>query len=376
MKPIKVLHIAQVESDNYYLNNLCDFTDKNDVEFSAITFAPHGGFIDGMERRGVRAYALDTFERKRYPRAFQEIWKICRKEDPDIVHTHVFDPTVIGLTIGKLQRRKVVVTRHYSDALDQLEGFARRKFYFGLERFISSHANLLIAPSKMVRDILVEREKVSSEKVVTIPYGQTWERFSAVTPEIVAKKRAELEMNDSIALVCISRLFHRKGHIYLFEALAPLLQKGFKLKLYLVGTGDYQNVLEELAEKLGIRSAIEFLGWRSDALEIMASADIIVHPSLEDALSSALIEALMLGKPIVASDISGARDTLADGKFGEIVPPENSEAFRIALEGVLNDIVAAQKRASGGRQHLLNYMDAKRVADEYLKCYQRVLKIR
>jgi glycosyltransferase involved in cell wall biosynthesis len=376
MKPIKVLHIAQVETDNYYLNNLCDYTNKSDVEFSAITFAPHGGFIEGMEKRGVRAYALDSLSRKRYPHAFSEIWKICQKENPDIVHTHVFDPTVIGLAIGKLQRRKVIVTRHYSDALYQLQGFARRKFYFGLEKFISSQADLLIAPSKMVRDILVEREQVSAKKVTLIPYGQTWERFSKITPELIAEKRAELGINDFISLVCVSRLFHRKGHIYLFEALAPILRKGFKLKLYLVGTGDYQSILEDLAAKLGISESVQFLGWRNDALEIMASADIIVHPSLEDALSSALIEGLMLGKPIIASDISGARDTLADGEFGKIVPPENSEAFRFALEEILLNIDSAKKRAAGGRQHLLKYMDAKRVANEYLECYQKVLNLK
>ncbi len=374
MKPIKVLHVAQVETDNYYLNNLCDFSNREEVAFSAITFAPHGGFIEGMEKRGVRAYALDAFARKRYPHAFREIWKICQKENPDIVHTHVFDPTVIGLTIGKLQRRKVVVTRHYSDALYQIQGFLKPKFYFGLEKFISSNSDLLIAPSKMVREILVERENVSPEKVVLIPYGQTWERFSSITPKIIVEKRAELAMNDFVSLVCVSRLFHRKGHRYLFEALAPILRNGFKLKLYLVGTGDYQQTLEDLAEKLGIRSHINFLGWRNDALEIMASADIIVHPSLEDALSSSLIESLMLGKPIIATDISGARDTLDDGNFGKIVPPENSEAFRIALEEVLADTEAAKNRASGGRQHLLDYMDAKRVADEYLECYRKVLK--
>jgi glycosyltransferase involved in cell wall biosynthesis len=374
MKPIKVLHIVQVETANYYLNNLSDYSDRNEVKFSAVTFAPRAGFVEGMEQRGVSVYALDALARSQYPRAFREIWKICKKENPDIVHTHVFDSTVIGLTIGKLQRRKVIVTRHYSDALYQLQGFLKRKFYFGLENYISYNADLLIAPSKMVRDILVEWEKVPSEKVVTIPYGQTWERFSEITPEIVEKKRDQLGMNGVYSLVCVSRLFHRKGQNILFRAIAPLVKKGLKIKLFLVGAGEYQTYLEELAHKLEIRKVIHFLGWRDDALEIVASADVLVHPSLEDALSSALIEALMLGKPIVASDISGVRDTLGDGKYGTIVPPSDSETFGQALEEILNDLENARKRAEGGRNHLLEYMSAEKVAKEYLECYRKVLQ--
>jgi glycosyltransferase involved in cell wall biosynthesis len=82
----------------------------------------------------------------------------------------------------------------------------------------------------------------------------------------------------------------------------------------------------------------------------------------------------MLGKPIVASDISGVRDTLGDGKYGTIVPPSDSETFGQALEEILNDLENARKRAEGGRNHLLEYMSAEKVAKEYLECYRKVLQ--
>ncbi|MBL0337297.1 MAG: glycosyltransferase [Chitinophagaceae bacterium] len=112
--------------------------------------------------------------------------------------------------------------------------------------------------------------------------------------------------------------------------------------LYLVGTGPYKEVLENIGKKLENSDKIRFLGWRTDALAIMAAADIIVHPSLEDALSSAVIEAIILEKPVIATDISGVRDTLNDGKYGSIVPPADAAAFGKALQETIAELPAAK----------------------------------
>jgi len=103
-------------------------------------------------------------------------------------------------------------------------------------------------------------------------------------------------------------------------------------------------------------------------LSILAAADIVVHPSLHEALPSALIEALALSKPIVASDVSGVRD-IVNG-YGEIVPPANSPAFADALRLVLSDIESANRRAAQGNSHIFEYMAASRVAEAHVECYR------
>lgn len=299
--------------------------------------------------------------------------RLLREIDPDIVHTHLFDPSLIGLTVAKRQQRKTVLTRHHSDALHELSSPIKRRFYLGLENYISGRADHIIAPSRMVRECLVDREGVSADKVSVIPYGQTTERFDAITPEKVSAIRDELGMGSQLSMVCVSRLFHRKGHKYLFEAFAKLKGDELKARLYLVGDGNYRAELEALAASLGILDDIAFLGWRDDALAIVAASDLVVHPSLEDALSSAVIEALMLERPIVATDISGVRDSLADGKFGKIVAPADADAFRKGIDEVLADIESARKAASSGRKYLLEYMDAGRVARCYADVYRSLL---
>jgi glycosyltransferase involved in cell wall biosynthesis len=270
-----------------------------------------------MKSRGLRVYSLNALRNKHLPNAARELRQILKTENPDIVHTHLFNPTVIGLNLAKLQKRKMVITRHHSDALHLLPSKLRRSVYLTLERHNNRLANHIIAPSKMVRECVVDWEGTPSKKVSIIPYGQTVERFEALTPEIIKAKRLELGFDNQLSLVCVSRLFNRKGHQYLFEALAPLIKKGLNAKLFLAGTGDYKEALERIANDLGILQNIEFLGWRADGLEIIGAADIIVHPSLEDALSQSLIESLMMQRPIIATDISGAADTLDGGKYGK-----------------------------------------------------------
>lgn len=373
MKPIKVLHITSVEKENYYLNNLVDFSDAEKVEYCFVTFEPECDFTSALKKKGNRVWALDCVGRSRYPKAFRRIGHILESENVDIAHTHLFDPSLIGLTVAKRQMRKTVLTRHHSDAIHQLPSLAKRRFYLALENYISRKADHIIAPSQMVREFLVEKENVANDKVCVIPYGQTTERFDAVTPEKIAGVRSELGMGGGLALVCVSRLFHRKGHEFLFEAVAPLMKDGLNATVYLVGDGDYMPVLEKRARELGISERVRFLGYRDDALAVVAAADIIVHPSLEDALSSAVIESVMLERPIVATDISGVRDSLADGKYGKIVEPADSEAFRLGLTEVVKNIDYWHQAAKNGRKYLLDYMDAGRVAREYTRVYQHVM---
>lgn len=372
MKPIRVLHVCNLEVSNYYLNNLSDFTKHEDVEYSFLTTAPPCDFVADLEKRGHHTYALDAMPRSRHLKAIRGIWNAIEREKPDIVHPHLFEPTYLSLILSRLKNIKTVATRHHSDLLYKLAGKVKRNFYLTIEQQINNRANHIIAPSQMVRSVLVEQQNVPSEKVSVIPYGQTTERYDRITPEMVAKIRDEFDMENHLSLVFTARLDKLKGHSYLFEAFAPFVRDGLKAVLYLVGSGEREEY-EQLTRKYGIAEQVKFLGWRDDALTIMSAADVIVHPSLSEALSNVTIEALMLAKPVVATDVSGARETLGDGKYGKIVAPADADAFRQALLEIVGDLETANKNAKIGREHVLQYMSAKRVADEYTKIYRQAV---
>lgn len=373
MSLIRVAHVVSVESSNYYLNNLVDYSDPGKVKYIMITLGAESVFTQEMRARGVEVLLVPAISMSQKFKAVHQIKQILRQTQADIVHTHLFIPSLIGVRAGQKACIKTLTTRHHSDALYNISSWLKRKIWLRLEQYVNRKAHHIIAPSQMVYDILVQKEQVPASRVSLIPYGQTTERFDAVTTDMIQATRTELKMEGRLTMVCVARLFNRKGHIYLFKAMAGLIREFPELQLYLVGTGPHRDQLEQMAKEEGVAEHVQFLGWRNDALAIMGAADMVVHPSLEDALSSAVIEAVMMEKPIVASDISGVKDSLGNGKYGEIVPPADAKALEAGIRRILDNKSLALEKAKAGRIYLLEYMAAPRVAAAYLAEYEKLM---
>jgi glycosyltransferase involved in cell wall biosynthesis len=371
-RALRVLHVTAVETSNYYLGNLARFTPPGEVQLYAVTLGGDGSFRTDLEALGVRTWALHAGGRRSYALALLRLFRLVRREQIDILHLHLFEPTLLGLIVARLTGRPAIVTRHHSDALHRLPPGPKRWAYHRLERWISGKAAHIIAPSQSVRNILTRVEGVAEEKVSLIPYGQTADRFEVIRSGHPPDPRPALAAEWPV-LVCVSRLHPEKGHRYLFEAFSRLRREFPRATLLLLGAGPERDALVALARRLEIEPSVRFMGWRDDALAIMKWADLIVHPSLHEALPSAVIEGVMLERPVVATDVSGVRDVLGDSEYGRVVPPADIEALLEAMSEALRRPEEARERAARGRVHVAAYMDAARVAREYVACYKAVV---
>jgi glycosyltransferase involved in cell wall biosynthesis len=206
-----------------------------------------------------------------------------------------------------------------------------------------------------------------------IPHGQEVRRFEAVRENDISSVKKELGMDRGPALVCVSRLDRWKGHAYLFEAVRILKGEFPDLTLYLAGEGPYRTHLEASVREAGIAGWVTFLGFRKDALEIMAAADAVVHPSISEAFCSVVVEAVMLAKPLVTSEVGIAREI---APYVRIVPPADSGALVEALRTTLANPGDAKRLATAGRAHILESMGASKVAQAHADIYRAVLSRR
>ncbi len=369
-RPIHVLHLTTVEASNYYLNNLVDFSDRAAVEFSAVTFGAPGPFVAELRRRGLSARALDCGSPARLPLALPRLIRVIRTNSIDILHGHLFWPSLISGLLGRLLGRAVVITRHHSDAVHKIQGRLRRSVFLGLDAWTNRLADHIIAPSSLVRQILLEREGVPAGKVSLIPYGQRPERFALAQRTSAGRSLVRQQSTPSRVRFAPSS---REGALVSLRSLLRPASVRRRCNAPRGGDGSERQTLVEEAGLLGIAERVRFLGWRDDALEIMAAADLVVHPSLHEALPSAVIEAVLLARPVVASDVSGVRDILGDSAFGTVVPPADSSALFRALLDTIRDLASAQQKAARGRIAVLDSMAAARVAREYEACYRTVV---
>ena len=117
MDPIRVLQIISLERSNYFLENLVDYCDRRSVAFTIVTLSKEGTFATELRKRNVPVYSLGCTKRSMYPKAVHLVRGLISKHNVDIVHTHLVEPTWVGVTAAKLTGRAVVITRHHSDAL-------------------------------------------------------------------------------------------------------------------------------------------------------------------------------------------------------------------------------------------------------------------
>ncbi|MBL6459083.1 glycosyltransferase [Belnapia sp. T6] len=157
---------------------------------------------------------------------------------------------------------------------------------------------------------------------------------------------------DPARLLCVCRLAPEKGHVFLFDALARLRERGVAFHLDLVGTGALEAELKSRARAMGLEDAVTFHGYvpyGPELLQLYQQAGVMVLSSLTEGFPQVINESLSIGIPTVATTVGGIPAFLADGQTALLVPPRDSAALAAALERAINDQVLRQGLRERGR---------------------------
>ncbi|MCK4469022.1 MAG: glycosyltransferase, partial [Desulfobacterales bacterium] len=122
-----------------------------------------------------------------------------------------------------------------------------------------------------------------------------------------------------------------------------------------LGDGELLDELTNMTSMLGIEENVQFLGWRPDVPEVMSIFDIFVLPSLNEGMGRVLVEAMALGKPIVASNVGGITDLVVDGKNGFLVPTGDVETMVARINDLLESMGKRKKMGENGKSRAVNY---------------------
>jgi glycosyltransferase involved in cell wall biosynthesis len=157
-----------------------------------------------------------------------------------------------------------------------------------------------------------------------------------------------LQADDEV-IVNVGRQEFQKGQTHLLEAMASLVSRRPRIRLLIAGRdGNATAALRAEHERLGLGDRVRFLGYREDVPEILAAADLFVFPSLFEGAGGALIEAMGIGLPVVATDIPSTREVA--GECALLVPPASAAGLAAGIEELLDDPVRARDSGRCGSE--------------------------
>jgi glycosyltransferase involved in cell wall biosynthesis len=337
------------------------------LELAVVALSPasRSTHADALRARGVEVVQLDL---PRWdPRAVSRALDELRAWGPQVIHTHLKHADIVGGVAGSVLRLPVVSTLHIvEDAPAGRLGRFKRSAGLAVRRRAAART---IALSSAQRRWY--RELTGSEdRLVVLPNGVA----DPGTPDPAERDRvrAELGVHDGRPLVVTASLMRpEKGHRLLLDAVAQLPADVCPL-VALAGDGELRAGLEaRVAADPVLRERVGFLGYRDDVPSLLGAADLVLHPSLADALPTTVMQALAVGVPVLATDVGGIPDIVGTDA-GVLVPPEPG-AMAAGLTRLLTDDELRARLGAAGRSRFLDRFEAGGWATRLRALYDGVL---
>ena len=343
MKP-KIVHIAKVTGvhgmEKHLLSLLPGLARKYDIE-AVLLIEPHrpvAAFREALAGTGIRVHAV-AIRLDLDPGCFWKTAALLRRLKPALVHTHLRHGDLYGTAAARRAGiRHIVSTRHNDDT------FRRNAVIKACNMLLARKTARIITISDWISRFACEVEKAPREKIRTIHYGMA-ELRPRRDPRAV---RAEFGFGGGdIVLGIIARLVPQKGHRHLLEAFARARRENPGLRLLVAGDGELRDRLERAAQAPGPDNGVVFTGYRNDVADMLGALDVFVHPSLWEGFGLAILEAMAMGKPVIATNVSAIPELVADGETGLLVPPADSARLAAAILRLARD---ATLRAQMGQR--------------------------
>lgn len=370
---IRVLHLttdSRIAGAEKLLIGIGKEFDSKNFETFFCTMKARGVLHERLEKQGNANFSLNCRSGYDLPQAMIRLGKIMQNCKVDILHTHLFHACVLGQFVARFNNRVIpIMTKHYSNAL-YLYGTPLQRL---LDRSSSSWARHIIAISSGVRKILIDLDGVRQGKITVIHNGIELPSYP-LARENALRARNEFSIKEyEIVVGTLGSLHPRKGYRYLIEAMKLVFESKDNIKLMMVGEGVLRTELKHLSEELGIEDKVIFTGYREDVNNLLSAMDIVVQPSIEEGFGIAILEAMALGKIVIATNVGGIPEIINNGETGMLVPCANAGALAKAISFIIERPDLSKTIAEKGRKSVEENFNIVKMVRGYENLYKDLL---
>ena len=280
--------------------------------------------------------------------------RLVRDLRGEVVHTHLAHADVYGGLAAALRGSRLVSTKHNDDPF-RLGAFRH------VERGLARLSSRIVTITEALRRFTVDEVGIPAEKVETIHYGMD------DLPAAWGENPPDAVPEGVRVLLAVSRLTEQKGVDVAVRALASLPDD--VVLVVLSSTQEQRAELEALARELGVGRRLFLLGRLPDVAAWLRRAEVLVHPARWEGFGLAVLEAMLAGLPVVASNVSSLPELVVDGETGLLVRPDDPSALALGIARALEE---RARLGAAGRERARAEFSVARMADRTAELYARL----
>ena len=389
MEKLKVLHIitrlilgGAQENTLYTVEGLMKYPIYDVTLASGLTTGPEGSLEREAKEFGVNLVTIKGLTRNINPfkdmGAFLSLYKLIKKNNFDIVHTHSSKAGIIGRLAAKLAGCGVIIHTIHGLPFYPYQNRFLNFLYIRLERLSGKFTDKIIT----VCDNMAHKARAAGIKpiygYVTVYSGMDLDKFINERTSCHQAKRNVGLSADAKVIGKVARLFPLKGYEYFISAAKYISEHVQNVYFLIVGDGILREELERKVEKMGLKNRFVFVGLvpQDDVPKFIAAMDVVVHTSLREGLARVIPQAMAMCKPVVSFDIDGARELVHNNNTGYLVRPKDTKGLSERVIDLLNDTEKAEKIGINGKKLVDPAFRIETMIDKIKEIYDNLVKLK
>lgn len=342
-----------------------------------VCFASTPGLtLDAVEAAGYPVFPVPAMQREIRPwsdlRALVQLVRIIRQIRPAVVHTHTSKGGFLGRLAARMAGVPVIIHTVHGFAFHEGISKGRKLLYLNLERAAARWCDRIISVNNEDRLQALSCGIAGPDKIVTIYNGIDTTPFDRYYDR--NEIRREFGAGDSNVLVgMVARLAPSKAPLDFILAAHYVLDYRNDVKFVLVGDGPLRKEIEKAVRELDRTGAVFVIGHRTDVPALLSAMDIFVMTTLWEGLPIAVLEAMAMRKPVVATDVRGPREVVRHGETGYLVPPKSPIAVGKAVLELIDRVDQAKEMGLKGRRLVEEVFNISTMTERTINVYEETL---
>jgi len=297
------------------------------------------------------------------------IARLCRRLRPQVVHARNWG-TMDAVIGARLAGVPVVIQSEHGRDLSDLDGLHRGRIR--VRRLLAPFIDMHVVVSMHLQRWLLERVRVRPEKVRIVRNGVDATRFKPLLQRDRLRDQYGYGATD-LVFGAVGRLTPVKDYGSLLEGFDMVSRRQPESRLILVGDGSERSFLEEQARRRGLADRVRLVGYRDDVAQWLGIMDVFVHPSLMEGMSNAVLEAMAVALPVVATAVGGTPEIVEHGLTGLLVPPATPSALSDAMMSYCGSEPTRIAHGAAGRERVERRYPLTKMIAGYTEVYYEAL---